>query len=155
MLPSRAIRTRLGRVTTGSRPVLQARSFSSAENSSSTSTFSKSTRYTALAGVAVSVPCLWWLLAPSTLDQVPRLGSPPAECLVVEPGPSKDEVTRILSQEAYSLQVRSVDGVGRYDGTQVASNSPCEDRFIHGQFPSPRNDGKRWMAWGIFDGHAG
>lgn len=157
MLPLRMIRTRLGRASSGRWPILQAqaRSFSSAKGSSSASTFSKATRYIAITSVAVSTPYLWWLLASSTRDQVPRLQSPPAEHLVVEPGPSKDEVTRIISQEAYSFQVRSVAGVSRYDGTQLASNSPCEDRFTHGKFPSPWNDGKQWMAWGIFDGHAG
>ncbi|PNP59593.1 hypothetical protein THARTR1_00766 [Trichoderma harzianum] len=152
MLPLRVIRTRLGR------PILQAqaRAFSSAKGSSSASTFSKATRYyIAITSVAVSTPCLWWLLASSTRDQVPHLQSPPAEHLFVEPGPSKDDVTRIISQQAYSFQVRSVAGVSRYDGTQLASNSPCEDRFTHGTFPSPWNDGKLWMAWGVFDGHAG
>ncbi|KAL6699637.1 protein serine/threonine phosphatase 2C [Trichoderma pleuroticola] len=139
MLPLRVIRTRLGR------PILQAqaRAFSSAKGSSSASTFSKATRYyIAITSVAVSTPCLWWLLASSTRDQVPHLQSPPAEHLFVEPGPSKDDVTRIISQQAYSFQVRSVAGVSRYDGTQLASNSPCEDRFTHGTFPSPWNDGK-------------
>ncbi|KAG7294197.1 hypothetical protein NEMBOFW57_004267 [Staphylotrichum longicolle] len=32
---------------------------------------------------------------------------------------------------------------------------PCEDRFLHGIFPSPREDGNQWMAWAVFDGHAG
>lgn len=86
---------------------------------------------------------------------MPRLESPPAELLVVDPGPSKDEVTRIISQEAYSFLVRDVAGVTRYDGTQLASNSPCEDRFIHGKFPSPWNYSDQWMAWAVFDGHVG
>ncbi|KAG9602611.1 protein serine/threonine phosphatase 2C, partial [Aureobasidium melanogenum] len=68
---------------------------------------------------------------------------------------SEDGITRILSQEAYSFPVKGVSGVDRYDGTQLASNSPCEDRFVHGKFASPRNDGKPWMAWAVFDGHAG
>ncbi|KAI0427147.1 putative pyruvate dehydrogenase [Xylaria sp. FL1042] len=157
MLPSRVIRTRLSRVSTGPWPILQAqaRGFSSAKGSSSTPTFSKATRSVAITSVAVSTPCIWWLLGSSARDEVPHLESPPAEHVVVATGPSKDDVTHIISQEAYSFQVRSVPGVSRYDGTQLASNSPCEDRFIHGKFPSPRNDGKQWMAWGIFDGHAG
>ncbi|KAJ8106815.1 hypothetical protein ONZ43_g6932 [Nemania bipapillata] len=146
-----------GRVPTGPWSTLQAqaRSFSSTKGSSSASTFSKATRYTAIASVAIGAPCLWWLLNPSTRDQVPRLESPPTEHLTIEPGPSKDDVTRILSQEAYSLQVRSVAGVSRYDGTRIPSNCPCEDQFIHGTFPSPWNDGQQWIAWGVFDGHAG
>ncbi|KAI1356657.1 putative pyruvate dehydrogenase [Xylaria sp. FL0043] len=157
MLPLRVIRTRPGRLSTGLWPTLQAqaRGFSSAKGSSSASTFSKTTRYIAITSVAVGIPCIWWLLGSSTRDEVPRLESPPAERVVVETGPSKDDVTRIISQEAYSFQVRSVPGVSRYDGTQLASNCPCEDRFTHGQFPSPWNDGKQWMAWAIFDGHAG
>ncbi|THW55762.1 putative pyruvate dehydrogenase [Aureobasidium pullulans] len=67
----------------------------------------------------------------------------------------KDEVTKMLLQGAYSFPVKKISGVNRYDGVQLASNSPCEDRFIHGQIPSPWNDGKSWMAWAIFDGHAG
>ncbi len=90
-----------------------------------------------------------------TRDHVPRLESPPAEHLVVESGPSQDEVTRIISKEAYSFLVKKVVGVNRYDGTQLASNSPCENRFTHGKFPSPWNDGNQWMAWAVFDGHAG
>ncbi|GAP82694.2 putative protein phosphatase 2C [Rosellinia necatrix] len=157
MLSLRVIRTRLGRVSAGPWPILQpqARPFSSARRSPSAPTFSKATRYIAITGVAVGTPYLWWLLVSSTRDHVPRLQGPPAEHLVVEPGPSRDEVTRIISQEAYSFQVRTVAGVSRYDGTQLASNSPCEDRFTHGKFPSPWDDGKQWMAWGIFDGHAG
>ncbi|KAK4102934.1 protein serine/threonine phosphatase 2C [Parathielavia hyrcaniae] len=34
-------------------------------------------------------------------------------------------------------------------------NSPCEDRFIHGSFLSPRGDGSWWMAWAVLEGHAG
>lgn len=64
-------------------------------------------------------------------------------------------MTRIISQGAYFLPVKNVANVDRYDGVQVASNSPCEDRFIHGKFPSPWNDGSQWMAWAVFDGHAG
>jgi len=101
----------------------------------------------------VSAPGIWWLI--TTRDDVPRLESPPAERLVVEPSPSKDQVTRVISQEAYSFLVRNLAGVTRYDGTQLASNSPCEDRFTHGKLPSPWNDGNQWMAWAVFDGHAG
>jgi pyruvate dehydrogenase phosphatase len=50
--------------------------------------------------------------------------------------------------------VKSIPGVNRYDGNQLPSNSICEDRFIHGTF-SPYNEGQNWMAWGVFDGHAG
>ncbi|OQD77926.1 hypothetical protein PENDEC_c002G01517 [Penicillium decumbens] len=93
-----------------------------------------------------------WFL--STRDDVPSLESPPVGPLVSEAGPSKDEVTHMISKDAYSFAVRDIPGVSRYDGSQLASNSPCEDRFIHGTF-SPYNDGKNWMAWAVFDGHAG
>ncbi|OJJ76653.1 hypothetical protein ASPBRDRAFT_416130 [Aspergillus brasiliensis CBS 101740] len=74
----------------------------------------------------------------------------------VETGLSEDEVTRIISSDAYSFPVRDVSGVSRYDGVQVASNEPCEDRFVHGKFTAPWGDTKEhWMAWGVFDGHLG
>ncbi|KAK4096562.1 putative pyruvate dehydrogenase [Parathielavia hyrcaniae] len=155
MLPLRLARTRLGRVTTA-RPTLrtQARNFCAVKGPSLASTSRKTTRYIAIT-IAVSAPYLWWLLTTRD-DEVPSLGTP-AEHLVVEPGPSKEEVTRILSQDAYSFRVRDVAGVSRYDGAQLASNSPCEDRFTHGKFPSPWDDdgNNQWMAWGVFDGHAG
>lgn len=109
-------------------------------------------RYIAI-GSAASLPGLWWIL--TTGDDVPQLKGALIEDLSPGPGPCKDQVTRILSQEAYSFSVRNVTGVTRYDGTQLASNSPCEDRFMHGRFPSPWKDGTGWMAWGVFDGHAG
>lgn len=90
--------------------------------------------------------------------EVPRFENLPAgdQRLAVAPGPSKEQVTRILSQGAYSFRVGDVPGVSRYDGTQLASNDPCEDRFVHGKLASPWDDGgNQWMAWGVFDGHAG
>ncbi|KAK5656579.1 hypothetical protein OQA88_4558 [Cercophora sp. LCS_1] len=152
MLLQRVARTRPGRVAT--RPILrtQVRNISPASGSSTASGSSKATRSIVIAS-AVSASCLWWLL--TTRDEVPRLGISPAEHLVVEPGPSEEEVTRMLSKEAYSFRVGGVAGVSRYDGTQLAANDPCEDRFTHGRFPSPLGDGNEWMAWGVFDGHAG
>lgn len=91
-------------------------------------------------------------------DEVPRFENLPAgdQRLAVAPGPSKEQVTRILSQGEYSFRVGDVPGVSRYDGTQLASNDPCEDRFVHGKLASPWDDGgSHWMAWGVFDGHAG
>ncbi|KAJ5382676.1 hypothetical protein N7517_000587 [Penicillium concentricum] len=114
--------------------------------------YSNSKIYIATAGL-VSTPGLWWLTA--TKDDVPRLESPPAEHMAPEPGPSKEDVTHILSKEAYSFQVRDISGVKRYDGVQLASNSPCEDRFIHGKLSSPWNENDQWMSWAVFDGHSG
>lgn len=77
---------------------------------------------------------------------------------------SKEQVTRLISQDAYSFLVKDVAGVNRYDGAQVASNSPCEDRYAHGKVPSPLSLGnyddggggnQQWMAWAVFDGHLG
>ncbi|KAJ5212156.1 protein serine/threonine phosphatase 2C [Penicillium cinerascens] len=120
-------------------------------NSYSTKRPSHSRRYVATVSFVGTSGIGWFL---STRDDVPSLQSPPAEDLVPETGPSKEEVTHIISRAAYSFAVRDTPGVNRYDGNQLASNSPCEDRYIHGTF-SPYNDGKKWMAWAVFDGHAG
>ncbi|KAJ5974198.1 Protein phosphatase 2C [Penicillium waksmanii] len=101
----------------------------------------------------ISSPGLWWLT--TTRDDVPRFEGSPTAQLNLPPGPSKDEVTQIVSEGAYSHKVDNVSGVDRYYGTQLASNSPCEDKFLHGKLPSPRNDGSQWMTWAVFDGHAG
>ncbi|KAI8962753.1 protein serine/threonine phosphatase 2C [Daldinia sp. FL1419] len=73
------------------------------------------------------------------------------------PVPTSEDVTRQLNEHAFSV---SVSGRGkpvrRYDGVQLASNSPCEDAFIHGSFTSPFDkNGEDWLAWGVFDGHCG
>ncbi len=73
----------------------------------------------------------------------------------VPPGLSSDDVTRQLAEEAFSVAPRTVAGLKRYDGAQVASNRPCEDRLVHGTLASPRGDGGRWAAWAVLDGHAG
>lgn len=125
--------------------------YSRNNSSSSTSSIGRATKYIGVASV-VGVPV--WLLT-NARDKVPRLDSPPTELMVVGSGPSRDDVTRIISQGAYSFPVQNVPGVSRYDGAQLASNNPCEDRFIHGKFPLPWNDGSQWMVWAVFDGHAG
>jgi pyruvate dehydrogenase phosphatase len=91
----------------------------------------------------------------TTSDDVPHIEDESVDYLASEPSPSKEEVTRMISKGAYSFQVKNVTGVSRYDGTQLASNSPCEDRFIHGKLSSPWNDDDNWMSWAVFDGHAG
>ncbi|KAB8269545.1 phosphatase 2C-like domain-containing protein [Aspergillus minisclerotigenes] len=152
MLSLRVRGTRLAsRVTRTSLSQTQVRNFHSRKDTAPA--INKTWRSFAIAG-AVSAPG-FWLLTSTRDDDVPRLEAPPTGHLVAEPGPSKEEVTRIISQDAYSFPVRSVTGVNRYDGTQLASNSLCEDRFTHGIFPSPLNDGTQWMAWAVFDGHAG
>lgn len=120
--------------------------------SKSTLTVNKVVGYIATVGV-VAATGIWWSQAAH--DSVPHIGRLPTEPVAVKPNHTRSEVTRMLSQEAYSLKVKNVAGVNRYDGAQLASNSLCEDRFAHGQFPSPWNDGSLWMAWAVFDGHAG
>ncbi|PYH93256.1 protein serine/threonine phosphatase 2C [Aspergillus ellipticus CBS 707.79] len=150
-------RIRLGRVPTSIMRTRARRSHSSTPRPSS------NYKYSAIAGCA-SIPVgIWWATRPHEPnhngsdhdDDVPRIGSAPDKHLGVKPGPDKDQVTRMLSRAAYSLQVTDITGVTRYDGTQLASNSPCEDRFVHGKLDSPWNDGPPWMAWAVFDGHAG
>ncbi|KAL1878373.1 hypothetical protein Plec18167_004445 [Paecilomyces lecythidis] len=113
-----------------------------------------SIKYIAATGLASS-SALVWLITSSARDDVPCLEKPPAKYSSAGHGPSKDQVTSIISREAYSYLVRNIPGVDRYDGAQIASNSPCEDQFVHGRFSSPRNDGDQWMAWAVLDGHAG
>ncbi|KAI1488065.1 phosphatase 2C-like domain-containing protein [Biscogniauxia mediterranea] len=86
-------------------------------------------------------------------NQVPdlnRLGT--SDEITYAPPPTSEEVTKQLNEKAFSLA--GPKGIIRYDGTQVASNSPCEDAFMHGSFSSPFG-GEDWMAWAVFDGHCG
>jgi len=149
----RVAHIRSGRFTKASILQTHVRKLSTKGASRSTPAFNKAVAYIASAGV-IATPSLWWF-APTSGDDVPSLESPPTQHLVFEPGPSKDEVTRLISQDAYSFPVRDVAGVNRYDGAQLASNSVCEDRFNHGKFPSPWDDGNQWLAWAVFDGHSG
>ncbi|KAI1213510.1 protein serine/threonine phosphatase 2C [Annulohypoxylon truncatum] len=71
------------------------------------------------------------------------------------PTPDSEGVTQQLNEHAFS-HLLGGKLVTRYDGTQVASNSPCEDRFIHGHFANPIDgSGDDWLTWGVFDGHCG
>lgn len=70
-------------------------------------------------------------------------------------GLSEEEVTRIISREAFSIAVKSIPGIERYDGAQLAANSPCQDRYFHGQFECPDKTSDRWMSWAVLDGHSG
>jgi pyruvate dehydrogenase phosphatase len=116
-------------------------------------------RFVAVVTVA-SVLGLWWITIVGDdhdHDDQPHLKIAPVKQFAVEPGLyNEHEVTHIISQEAYSFPVTNIAGVTRYDGTQLASNSPCEDRFLHGKFSSPWNDSsQQMMSWAVFDGHAG
>jgi pyruvate dehydrogenase phosphatase len=143
---SRLARTRLGRATM---PFLRTPN----RQTSSTRSSRASVKLYIATTAFVSAPGLWWLTAAS--DDVPHIENQTVEHLVSDPGPSKEEVTRLISKEAYSFQVKNVSGVNRYDGTQLASNSPCEDRYLHGKLSSPWSDDENWMSWAVFDGHAG
>ncbi|KAI1367055.1 phosphatase 2C-like domain-containing protein [Xylaria arbuscula] len=72
--------------------------------------------------------------------------------------PTLDDVTKQLNEHKFTVR-GAPGGVDRYDGAQLASNSPCEDAFVHGSFSNPfstrGNDDDRWMAWAVFDGHCG
>lgn len=145
MLSSRTARTSLRHVF---RTKTQQRPYSSQP-------VAKSVRYIVPGGL-VAGGGLWWLTTTrDNSDNVPLLENQEAGHVPNKSGLSKDEITRMLSREAYSFLVKDVSSVSRYYGAQLASNSPCEDRFVHGKLPSPRSDGKPWMAWAVFDGHAG
>lgn len=159
MLISDLARTRL-RVTTTSALRTRAKKTYSIQGPSSRTYSGSSSSFirSVVALCVISTPGLWWLAntrSNTHHDDVPDLKSPPADHWSVAPGPSKEQVTRIISDGAYSFRVRNVNGVCRYDGAQLASNSPCEDHFTHGKFASPWNQGDPWMAWGVFDGHSG
>ncbi len=66
---------------------------------------------------------------------------------------SKDDVTRMLSQDSYSVSLATA-GVKRADGAQLASNSPCKDRF-NGAHVFSLWESEKWVAATVFDGHSG
>ncbi|KAI2639921.1 protein serine/threonine phosphatase 2C [Hypomontagnella submonticulosa] len=71
------------------------------------------------------------------------------------PVPTSEGVTRQLNEHAFSL-LGGGNLVRRYDGTQLGSNDPCEDAFVHGSFSNPFDKkGGDWLTWGVFDGHCG
>ncbi|KAH7350057.1 pyruvate dehydrogenase [Plectosphaerella cucumerina] len=107
--------------------------------------------YIAIGTAVAGASGVWWLNKSRSSNDIPSLNTQ-----IVSSSPfSPEHVTAALSKDAYSVPVSNVPGVARYDGAQVPSNSPCEDRFIHGRFSSPRGDGSDWLAWAVFDGHAG
>ncbi|KAJ5544774.1 protein serine/threonine phosphatase 2C [Penicillium sp. DV-2018c] len=152
-----AARTRFRMTITSSLRTRARYSYSTLGSGSGSGSFSNLTKFMMIAGV-VGIPGVWWLVNTDdskTRDDAPCIDAPPAEHWGVGPGPSKEEVTRIISQGAYSCLVKNVVGVSRYDGAQLASNSPCEDQFIHGKFCSPWKGDNKWMFWAVFDGHSG
>lgn len=142
------LRTRLGRI-----PASIIRTQTNGCFSTSKPT-SNSRFYVAIAASGGSIPAALWWLNTNRID-VPYLEKVSTEHLLIEPGPGKEQVTRILSQESQSFPVRDVAGITRYDCAQLAPNNPCEDRLIYGNFDSPWGDAEQWMVWVVFDGHAG
>jgi len=70
--------------------------------------------------------------------------------------PSPAQVTARLNETTWSVDTPAVSGVSSYHGSQLPSNGPCEDAFVHGTLPSPLDpSAKPWMLWGVFDGHLG
>lgn len=69
--------------------------------------------------------------------------------------PTPVEVADRPNQDTWSVLNPGVEGVSGYAGSRLACNEPCEDRYIHGTFPSPFQPGANWMIWGVFDGHLG
>ncbi|KAK5657634.1 hypothetical protein OQA88_2706 [Cercophora sp. LCS_1] len=69
---------------------------------------------------------------------------------------SPEDVTATLNGNTWSvIPGTASEGITRCDGSQVASNNPCEDRYIYGRFPSPFKPSQEWQAFGVFDGHLG
>ncbi|KAI5275494.1 putative pyruvate dehydrogenase [Aureobasidium subglaciale] len=124
---------------------IRQRKYSTAR-STSNATLTRTGTYIAAASVITGTGT-WWLTSAFKDSPSPKSGKHNATKL----GLSKDEVTELLSQEAYIVKTSST--VERYDGARLASNSPCEDRFTHGQLSV--SSGEPWMAWAVFDGHAG
>ena len=94
--------------------------------------------------------------APSALRvDVPIIDTTGGHPFEFSPPLTPAQVTEQLNETAWSYPSTGLKGVTRYDGAQVPSNTPCEDRFLHGKFPSPLTPGQEWLAWGIFDGHIG
>ncbi|CAK7238075.1 hypothetical protein SEUCBS140593_010304 [Sporothrix eucalyptigena] len=110
----------------------------------------------AVAAGAVSLAGAGLVWKSRTGDDIPSLDAPPAPYTsFLPPELSSDDVTSILSKNAFSVAPRNIAGLTRYDGAQVASNSPCEDHLVHGAIASPRGNGSQWAVWAVLDGHAG
>ncbi|CAK7214936.1 hypothetical protein SBRCBS47491_002319 [Sporothrix bragantina] len=113
--------------------------------------------------LAASAGFLWWSPSKNEGQGMPDLDQPEGKHVqysaFLPPTLTPDDVTRLLAQNAFSVAApRGLASLTRYDGAQLASNSPCEDRLVHGSIASPcgsRNGGNRWAVWAVLDGHAG
>ncbi|CAK7225493.1 hypothetical protein SCUCBS95973_005883 [Sporothrix curviconia] len=104
----------------------------------------------------------WWSTLASPHDGMPTLDGPfplserTPYAAFLPPALTPDDVTRLLSENAFSGAPRDCGRLTRYHGAQLASNSPCEDRLVHGTIASPyAGGGSRWAVWAVLDGHAG
>ncbi len=102
-----------------------------------------------------------------TVPDLNRLGL--SDQIPFSPPPTSEDVTRQLNEHVWSYAETGCAAVGRYDGAQLGSNSPCEDAYLHGTLANPfaagaagaggggggGGDGEPWMAWAVFDGHCG
>lgn len=95
-----AARTRLRVGTISSLGARPKNSYSTKGSASGSGSFSSLTRYMTVAGlVGLGTPGLWWLANTrddATREDAPYIEDPPAEHWSVEPGPSRDQVTRII-----------------------------------------------------------
>ncbi|KAK3319198.1 putative pyruvate dehydrogenase [Apodospora peruviana] len=91
----------------------------------------------------------------TALSGAPNLNPATGYPFTALPPLSPAQVDERLNEDAWSVSVSAVNGLSSYEGSQVASNGPCEDSYIHGKFPSPLQSGRDWMTWGVFDGHLG
>ena len=127
-------------------------------------------RASTIAGVGIAFFGLGWYASHTThaKDEV-KQSAQTTPSLQESPGPSPYagypfgflspptpvDVTGRLTKDTWSVSNPGVEGVSGYDGSRLACNEPCEDRYIHGTFPSPLQPGTSWMTWGVFDGHLG
>ena len=61
--------------------------------------------------------------------------------------------SKLRGDEATTLSKHPIAGNDiRTDTCKVASLSPCEDDFSHGEIELV--DGEKWPYWGVYDGHS-
>ncbi|KAI1777751.1 protein serine/threonine phosphatase 2C [Hypoxylon cercidicola] len=134
-----------------------------------TQSFSTGTAAVSFTAGLTSAALMYWFTSrsqqtpaptkPKTLDVkgevIPNLNELGlSDQIAYSPVPTSEEITQQLNENAFSLPGAGQNS--RYDGTQLGSNSPCEDAFIHGSFSNPFDSQKEnWSAWGVFDGHCG
>ncbi|KAH9900408.1 protein phosphatase 2C-like domain-containing protein [Xylariomycetidae sp. FL2044] len=87
-----------------------------------------------------------------SIPNLDKLGQ--SDEIIFSPPPTTAQVTEQLNEKAFAFP--GTHGVNGYHGSQLASNSPCEDAYVHGSFSNPLDSkGSSWMAWAVFDGHCG